>query len=124
MITLKAHLLIQNWEDPFAKARSRLGRDDRTRSMVDRIKLELNMDRSRRRDVVYKRVIIFKWLHKTKGYSLSQTGAIVCPEKPFDHATVIHGIKTANNLLECRDKVFKEIYTNTMEFINELENGQ
>ena len=121
-MTNKAHILIQNHNNPTSVAEMRLTRLKRTQSIVDRVIEVFEMDRTRKRTNMYRRVTLFYWLHKEKKYTSIATGQMVCLDRPFDHATVLHGIKTYRDLTHIKDKLFAEIYRETMDLINSLEN--
>lgn len=75
---------------------------------VDEIK-----SKSRRRDIITARSVIYNYLYNEdtrtietiKGRSLSRVGSIV---SGLDHASVLNGIKTYNNLYET-DKEFRRL---------------
>jgi hypothetical protein len=121
-MTHKGHVLIQNFNDPVTIAQIKLNRVKRTQEIVNEVLRVFEMDRTRKRVNLYRRVTLFNWLHNEKKYTLLAAGQIVCLQKPFDHATVIHGIKLLKDLLYIKDKLFADIYTETMDLINTLEN--
>lgn len=67
--------------------------------------------KSRKRTLVEHRQISMKFIKENSKLSLSEVGKIFTPEdsKQFDHATVLHAIKTVNNLIDT-DKEFKSKY--------------
>ena len=50
--------------------------------------------KKRRRDLVYRRIYLFKYLHTMEGMTLVDIGKLF----NRDHSTVIHGLKTFDNV--------------------------
>jgi len=74
--------------------------------------LEVNIrSKSRKREIVYSRFIFYR-LMRNKNHSLEKIGSFL----DKDHATVIHGLKQFDNLIEYED--FKEQYDKV---VNELK---
>ena len=61
-------------------------------------------DKNRRRDLVYRRIYLFKYLHVMEGRTLVYIGKLF----NRDHATVIHGLKTFDNV-----KLYKDFIDDT-----------
>jgi hypothetical protein len=116
------HLAVQNFNRSIVASEVRLSRIKRLQSIVNRAVVVFGMDRTRKREFAYRRYTMYKWLHKENRIDLKSCGEIVCPYRPFDHASVHHGIEEAKKFLSTGDKLFKTIYDETMELINTLEN--
>lgn len=81
--------------------------------IMNNIPVNKLLSKTRKREVVETRQIIFKLCYElVSGASLSVIGeAFRFDEKPngFDHATVLHGIRTMTNLIETNKK-YNNIY--------------
>jgi len=75
------------------------------------IERRIVMSLSRDRQLAFTRQIIFylsrKILHHN--ISLKKIGSILRPENPIDHATVLHGIRTVENLMDTDKKIHKKV---------------
>jgi len=63
--------------------------------------------RTRKREIVYNRYVIFYYLSKVKKMTLKNIGN----KSGYDHATVIHAIKKVDEMLH-RDRYFMEVTHN------------
>lgn len=61
--------------------------------------------KSRKREIVYRRYLIFYYLYHNKG----MTYQAIESKSGFDHATIIHGVKNATYYLKSRDREFMSI---------------
>ena len=73
-------------------------------------------DKTRRRDVVYPRAIYYKLASDFSGESLASIGRTVNK----DHATVIHGLKLFNNVIN--SKWEKNYYNKYLKLKSHIEN--
>lgn len=74
--------------------------------MIELIKQIIEQDglanKNRKREIVYKRTYLFRKLRED-GYSLKRIGGLF----NMNHATILHGLRTYQNLVDINDKVFK-----------------
>lgn len=74
--------------------------------MIELIKQIIEQDglaeKNRKREIVYKRIYLFRKLRED-GYSLKRIGGLF----NMNHATILHGLRTYQNLTDINDKVFK-----------------
>jgi chromosomal replication initiation ATPase DnaA len=63
----------------------------------------------RRRECVDSRHLVSLYLRKNRRYTLTTIGQILCPDKK-DHTSVLHSIKTAQNLIDT-DENYRTIYS-------------
>lgn len=74
--------------------------------MLELIKQIIEQDgldkKNRKREIVYKRIYLFRKLRED-GYSLKKIGGLF----NMNHATILHGLRTYQNLVDINDKVLK-----------------
>ena len=74
--------------------------------MIELIKQIIEQDglanKNRKREIVHRRIYLFNKLRKD-GYTLKGIGSLF----NMNHATILHGLKTYQNLTDVNDKVFK-----------------
>ena len=58
--------------------------------------------RSRKREIVYRRYVVFQYLRNCKGMTLTE----IAKASSFNHATIIHGLKQFDNMIKTKDKEF------------------
>lgn len=58
---------------------------------------------SRKRELIYRRAAVCNYLRQNTRITLSKIGEMLGGK---DHATILHAVKTYNNLKSCRDVVF------------------
>lgn len=75
----------------------------RIKAIIQKHKISLV---SRNRELVFKRQLLMWYLRNNTNLSLSRIGQI-CGKK--DHATVLHAVKSIDNLLSYNDKYFLEV---------------
>lgn len=61
---------------------------------------KITSKRTRRQADLFARYHAIHFLRKFTTLSLQRIGEIACPKRPFNHATVIHAIKTAQDLID------------------------
>ena len=91
----------------------------KTEDIISTINTALEVDirsKTRKRKVVYSRFIFFH-LMRNKNFSLEKIGSFLGK----DHATVIHGLKQFDNLIEYED--FKEQYYKVINELKEKDNN-
>ena len=75
--------------------------------MIELIKQIIEQDglgiKNRKREIVHRRIYLFNQLRKD-GYTLKIIGGLF----NMNHATILHGLKTYQDLTDINDKVFKQ----------------
>jgi len=74
--------------------------------MIQLIKEIIEQDglaqKNRKREIVHRRIYLFRKLRED-GHTLKRIGSLF----NMNHATILHGLKTYQNLTDVNDKVFK-----------------
>ena len=74
--------------------------------MIELIKQIIEQDglanKNRKREIVHRRIYLFNQLRKD-GYTLKRIGGMF----NMNHATILHGLKTYQDLMDVNDKLFK-----------------
>ena len=74
--------------------------------MIELIKQIIEQDglaqKNRKREIVHRRIYLFNQLRKG-GYTLKRIGGMF----NMNHATILHGLKTYQNLIDTKDKQLK-----------------
>ena len=74
--------------------------------MIELIKQIIEQDglgnKNRKREIVHRRIYLFNQLRKD-GYTLKRIGGLF----NMNHATILHGLKTFQDLSDINDKVFQ-----------------
>ena len=74
--------------------------------MIELIKQIIEQDglgiKNRKREIVHRRIYLFNQLRKD-GYTLKRIGGLF----NMNHATILHGLKTFQDLTDVNDKLFK-----------------
>ena len=74
--------------------------------MIELIKQIIEQDglaqKNRKREIVHRRIYLFRKLRED-GYTLKRIGGMF----NMNHATILHGLKTYQDLTDINDKVFK-----------------
>jgi len=62
----------------------------------------------RQRRKTYNRFTLWYYLHIKEGFTLNEVGYLTRFERktPYNHATIIHGVKTFDELVDIKDKEF------------------
>lgn len=75
-------------------------------------------NKSRKRDIVYLRNAIWSYCYRTFDVSLDFVGVNTFPKKPFDHTSVLYGIRNHQYFMSKKDQLAMSCEEKILNFIN------